>query len=710
MRESVQVNNDNFLIEETDLELAKNICKYITKPDLRNRAVANYLAASLSEKYFTETEVDTKTGIHNIYKILETLEISDVYIEGSYVDVRLYFENSELTIPKELFDKDIKPVAYMFIKLDSDASGALVTGFYPSYAGIPAKTCGDYYIISEEDLVSYYDIQPSLVTPEEIDIPEDFNTQVFEFLDGKLLDVDNFIKTLLASKDAREKLANAANVQTIFKFVNFDTDTSQEQEQEEEQQEEEIFELNSEEEENIIGDFDNNEDDLSLEMDSDETFELEGDSILEPEENEIEAFTDLEENDDSEMLMAETEDFESLKMEETQEETLEMNDSEENISFIEESAEEENIIEEDLSENTEEVLIEENETMELPEEASETFELQEEPQEEILISDNFNIEETPQEESLEIAEESETPIETQIDVEDEIVTVEESDSFEFKTNITPSLEVIEEDSNDDEAIFDEIAEPDNSTEEVVQKQEIPNIKNENEEQIDALFGEEYTEENAEYKQKSKTSPLLLLGILAICAGVGYFGYTKYLNPETNYTETAEQPAPIVKEEPVVPKAKAETALAMPVETIENIPKTSNSNEGNAVSVPAIEQSLDASVLVTNLAINWEVPSSYVSNKSIERYFQKMGKIIHLQLKTELLLLNKPPLSNKIAVELNFDNNKQKFVTQRIITSSGENSVDKLILQTISKVLDMNLKTNMSVFKTLTGNPILVIRL
>ena len=50
------MNTDNFLIEERDLELARDICKYIENPVIRNRAVANAIAGNVAEKYFTEIE------------------------------------------------------------------------------------------------------------------------------------------------------------------------------------------------------------------------------------------------------------------------------------------------------------------------------------------------------------------------------------------------------------------------------------------------------------------------------------------------------------------------------------------------------------------------------------------------------------------------------------------------------------------------------
>ena len=45
------MNNDNFLIEDSDLELAQTVCNDIDNSNIRNRAVANVLAADLAKKY-----------------------------------------------------------------------------------------------------------------------------------------------------------------------------------------------------------------------------------------------------------------------------------------------------------------------------------------------------------------------------------------------------------------------------------------------------------------------------------------------------------------------------------------------------------------------------------------------------------------------------------------------------------------------------------
>ena len=75
-----------------------------------------------------------------------------------------------------------------------------------------------------------------------------------------------------------------------------------------------------------------------------------------------------------------------------------------------------------------------------------------------------------------------------------------------------------------------------------------------------------------------------------------------------------------------------------------------------------------------------------------------------------MLLNKPPITNKIAVELKFNSGTKKFEAVGITISSGEKSVDDLILQTLNKALDVNLNINTDSFSKLQGNPVLVIHL
>ncbi len=213
------MNNDSFLIEEFDLDNAKNICKLIENPELRNKAVANVAAANFAKKYFEDYAVDTETGVHNICQILEELDISDIYIKDNYIDVRLYFNDNELFVPKAHFDNNLLPVAYMFIKVSEELSNGLVTGFItPSSINTDSEFNG-YYHINEDELISFYDIESSLVNKYEEDLPDNFESLIFDYLDNKLTDKISFYRTLLDSKEARLKLQKASKAKIVFNFV-----------------------------------------------------------------------------------------------------------------------------------------------------------------------------------------------------------------------------------------------------------------------------------------------------------------------------------------------------------------------------------------------------------------------------------------------------------------------------------------------------------
>ena len=172
----------------------------------------------------------------------------------------------------------------------------------------------------------------------------------------------------------------------------------------------------------------------------------------------------------------------------------------------------------------------------------------------------------------------------------------------------------------------------------------------------------------------------------------------------------ELPSDISQQQPAAKPQQKVQEDAMPVETVESIEPAAPVDEAASVSIPEIEQNLDASILVSNLSVNWEVPSGYISNNTAKRYFLKLGKIIQLNLKTELLLLNKPPITNKIAVEIEYNKATKKFEVKGITESSGEKTVDELILKTVNNALNMNLRMNTTSFSNITGNPVLVIHL
>ena len=686
------MNTDNFLIEENDIELAQNICKVIENSDTRNRAVADSLASKIAERFFNKEtcDVDTVSGLHNIGQVLEDIDIADIYINNSYIDVRLYFNDEELGVPKAHFDNNLLPVAYMFIKVSPDLSNATVTGFIQPENIEQSNIKDDFIAVDEAQLESFYDIEPLLVTKEDaFDISE---TDIFAYLENSIDDKYAFYKSLISSKDGRMRLAKAVKAQYAFNFISINNNNN-----------------NQNEKQNSIEAFEPTEELLTNELVSE----------------------DLDSND-----------FMDIGVDD---EILDLEPAQDNMLLEETDA---------LSDNFDNSL---NSSLDIVDDVEPV------QQDDLDIVDELNIDdntESIQEEFSDINMSNPTPESTSeltLSIDNQITekddnndeNVNNDNSFEFSTTTSPSLNSLsdnlddllsqdteenkfdntgeeiapeEEQSNSSENILDlfekedENAQEENSETTIIKENlsenndESSSKENENNsEQIEALFNADNTDEVPSMgyqkpKQKSSIKLLAVIGLLVVLGAVGYLGYNQFANQtpqedENNLiTDSVQAPAPQQQEE------------AMPVESVETTTPKLDNNEGTAESIPAIEQNLDASILVSNLKVDWEVPAGYASNTSARRYLVKLGKIIQLNLKTELLLLNKPPITNKIAVEIKYNDSAKKFEAVGVTVSSGEQSVDKLIMQTVNKALAMNLSVNSDSFKNLQGNPVLIIHL
>ena len=693
------MNTDNFLIEENDIEFAQNICKVIENSDIRNRAVANNLASKIAERFFEKgsLDIDTMSGLHNIGHVLEDIDIADIYINGSYIDVRLYFNDEELGVPKAHFDNNLLPVAYMFIKITPDLSGATVTGFVQPEEIDTSNTKDGFIIIDETKLVSFYDIEPLLITKED---PFNINeADIFAYLENNIANKNAFYKSLIASKDGRLRLAKANKAQYAFNFISINNDTQ-----------------------NVAETLDN---------------ELISDELL-PDESITDDFADLgnetldlEPTDNIADLGDETLDLEATnEFTDLSPETLDLEPTNDAMQLEETD---------DISDDINDGLSSSLDTVD-DLEPIQTADLD--------IIDEFNLEDNSLEETPAegTASSNDEISELNLDVEETQDNIQDS-SFEFSTVTSPSLNSIGDSldnllSNDDEEnslnnIAEEIAPyqeektsdkdvafdiPDN-VHETESAQDTHHVEDQNEyeiteeeqtdnaEQIGNLFNADDTvEETANMldkkpKQKSSIKLLAIIGLLVVLGAVGYFGYNQF----TNQTPQEEENS-LVADAVQTPIDNQSQEEAMPVESVEaTVPKIAD-EEGTAETIPAIEQNLDASILVSNLKVDWEVPAGYVSNTAAKRYLVKLGKVIQLNLKTELLLLNKPPITNKIAVEIKYNSGAKKFEAVGVTVSSGEKTVDDLIMQTVNRALAMKLSANTDSFNNIQGNPVLIIHL
>lgn len=672
--------NTDFLIEENDIELAQNICKLIANDEVRNRAVADSLASKIAERFFDKDklDVDIKSGLHNIGQVLEDIDIADIYINNSYIDVRLYFDDAELSVPKAHFDMGLLPVAYMFIKVTPDLSGATVTGFIQP-ENIDTKNSKEGFIaVDGTQLVSFYDIETLLVTKEDTYAVSE--NDIFAYLENNLKDKNDFYKALIASKDGRLRLARAEKAQYAFNFISINDDNS-------------VAANNTDE---LLTTTDNLfSDDLTVDNLEAGDLEIEG---LAPDDLVAEGADDLIdlEGDNTSLDLDASDD--NVLLEETESENLEPS---------------QNLIDE-----SEAIKIDDLDTLgETEQVQASNFDslgnTEQDNVDDLTIIDDIELENALEEnkETTKVHEDSELALEFEDNViKDTTNNQNETDnSFNFSTTTSPSLNTISDNLySDKQADVVDVLEQNNDIKENSQEQEKDNT-----EQIEALFNPNSLEEedsvsefqNKKAKQKGSLKPLTVIALLVVIGAVGYFGFNQFVNKNNSEEETNNLVADSVQTQ-----APAQQEDAMPVESVEAVTPKLDDNEGTSETIPAIEQNLDASILVSNLKVDWEVPAGYASNTSARRYLVKLGKVIQLNLKTELLLLNKPPITNKIAVEIRYNNGEKKFEAVGVTVSSGEKSVDDLIMQTVNKALAMKLSVNSDSFNNLQGNPVLIIHL
>ena len=220
----------SILIDNSYFENARLVCNYINDDKIRNRAVANALAANLAEKFFESGlyNIDTESGLHNIGAVLEDIDISDIYADGCYIDVRLYFEEREVGVPKSHFDNGILPVAYMFIKVTPDLSQGEVTGFIQPKDIDTSNPVEGFYPVDINNLKSFVEI--SNIIQEKDYLSYVSSDEIFKYTESKTtVNTIDFYKRLTLDYEGRIHLKKALKAQNLFNYVSVnEVDHSQE--------------------------------------------------------------------------------------------------------------------------------------------------------------------------------------------------------------------------------------------------------------------------------------------------------------------------------------------------------------------------------------------------------------------------------------------------------------------------------------------------
>ena len=143
-------------VEENDKEEAKVLTQGLLNKNVKSRAYINALGAELALKYLALENINnSKTyNMHNVHKILEEFDISDIMLSNIHIDVRVVFDENKIFIPKSHFEYNITPDIYLVFLLAEDSSHVKFLGFFEPKLINKNNQNADYYFIEKEKLTS----------------------------------------------------------------------------------------------------------------------------------------------------------------------------------------------------------------------------------------------------------------------------------------------------------------------------------------------------------------------------------------------------------------------------------------------------------------------------------------------------------------------------------------------------------------------------
>lgn len=218
--------NNTIKISADDLKDAKLSSLDFSDEQTKKRAFVNVLGARLAMKFLfsQKLEVNNLYSLYSIHKVLEKLDIADIYYENTKIDVRLVFNEDEIFIPKSHFKLGIFPDAYLILLLKQDMSGADCLGFFePKY--LDEKNANDdFYFFEGENLKDPAEFGEFLSTfvpgPKPVSTEEDFvkaENLLMSFVDDEISPNDCLfaINQLAQNISLREKFVELENFELM---------------------------------------------------------------------------------------------------------------------------------------------------------------------------------------------------------------------------------------------------------------------------------------------------------------------------------------------------------------------------------------------------------------------------------------------------------------------------------------------------------------
>ena len=213
-------------IDENDKSEARTYAKTFADNNVKNRAYFNILGARLAGKYLASEGIAMSPvdNLHNIRKVLEEVDIADVILPKTHIDVRVIFDDRYIFIPKSHFELNILPHIYFIFLMAKDQSHVKFLGFVEPAAINQELQNDEYYFITKEKLqtpekLNFYLDNAKMFTRTELSQEElqNFEESIIDMTDNDigLLEKKILLKVLTKNQELRNKLIEFENFELI---------------------------------------------------------------------------------------------------------------------------------------------------------------------------------------------------------------------------------------------------------------------------------------------------------------------------------------------------------------------------------------------------------------------------------------------------------------------------------------------------------------
>ena len=218
--------NTLIYIEEKDKNEAIYAAQSFADPKTRNRAYMNVLGSELACKYLTSEGIGISplNNLHNIRKLLEEIDIADVILPRTHIDVRIIFDEKYIFVPKSHFDLGILPHIYLVFQPTDDFTHVKLFEYIQPHAIDNTTQKDDYYFIEKEKLSPVEDLKQYLETAQtstETEMTdaerENFEESIINLIDNDIdyMEKRILLKVLSKNKDLREKFIEFENFEIL---------------------------------------------------------------------------------------------------------------------------------------------------------------------------------------------------------------------------------------------------------------------------------------------------------------------------------------------------------------------------------------------------------------------------------------------------------------------------------------------------------------